>query len=306
MNEGKVALLPERGVVSITGPDARTMLQGLVTNDVEQLAEGRAIHAGLLSPQGKILFEFFIAQTPAGYLLDAPRTSTKGLVQRFMLYKLRADVAIADVSSDYTVTALWGTSSDATPAIPDSVIAYADPRLEGFATRILVTLKSDWLPRELGAESASKIDYAAHRIAHGIPAAGHDYDLGDTFVHEALFDQLNGVSFKKGCYVGQEVVSRMQHRGTARKRVVPLNSQHPLPESGTEVRAGAAVIGKLGTVAGNNALGLIRLDRAGEAESKGAPLTAGPCTLSIKLPPWASFTVPTPKSKAVADSDNGG
>ena len=130
------------------------------------------------------------------------------------------------------------------------------------------------------------------RIRLGVPEGGRDYDFGDTFPHEALFDQLNGVDFTKGCYVGQEVVSRMQHRGTARKRIVPVEGEAPLPASGTSIEAGGVPIGALGSVSGASGLALIRLDRAEEALARGKTLTAGGVKIALRRPSFARFAVP--------------
>ena len=226
MAETKIALLPDRGVVSVTGADADKLLQGVITNDMERLATQPAIHAGLLSPQGKILFEFFVVRTPGRLLLgDGARHRRRVWPSDSALYKLRANVEILDVSSDYTVAAIWGG-----PYEPrgdgKQPVWFADPRLPDTGLpRACRPYGSDWALAGENADSATPDDYHAHRIALGVPEGGKDYALGDTFPHEALFDQLNGVSFEKGCYVGQEVVSRMQHRGTARKRVVPVRAE---------------------------------------------------------------------------------
>jgi len=166
---------------------------------------------------------------------------------------------------------------------------FADPRLPGLGWRCLFAMTGDWLIGEVG-RAASAEDYAAHRIALGVPEAGKDFVLGDTFPHEALYDQLDGVSFTKGCYVGQEVVSRMQHRATARKRVVPVVGAAALPAAGTEIKADEVVIGTLGSTAGTRGLALLRLDRAAEMQAKGQSITAGGVALAIEIAPWATFS----------------
>ena len=145
---------------------------------------------------------------------------------------------------------------------------------------------------DLGCAVAGESDYHAHRIALGVPEGGRDYAFGDTFPHEALFDQLNGVDFEKGCFVGQEVVSRMQHRGTARKRVVGVEGERPLPAPGAEILAGNIPIGTLGSVDGKSGLALVRLDRAEDAKAQGIPLRAGDVAISLRIPPFARFQVP--------------
>jgi folate-binding protein YgfZ len=261
---------------------------------MELLAGQSAIHAGLLSPQGKILFEFFVVKTPNGLCLETARVQVAGLVERLQRYKLRADAEILDASFDYTVAAIWGG-----PYEPHGEgkqpVWFADPRLPDMGFRELVTIGSDWALAGESADSATPDDYHAHRIALGVPEGGKDYELGDTYPHEALFDQLNGVSFEKGCYVGQEVISRMQHRGTARKRVVPVHADATLPVPGTPVFAGTVEIGRLGSSVDGMALALLRLDRAAEMQEKGDVLKAGSVSLHIELPIWASFSlVPAP------------
>jgi folate-binding protein YgfZ len=290
MSETRIALLPDRGVVSVAGEEAGKLLQGVITNDMDLLRTQPAIHAVLLSPQGKILFEFFVVRTGEGFALETARSSAAALAERLRLYRLRARVEIEDVSSDYTVAAIWGG-----PYEPrgrgKAPLWFKDPRLPDLGYRELVTMGSDWALAGESATSATPDEYHAHRIGLGVPEGGKDYALGDTFPHEALLDQLNGVSFTKGCYVGQEVVSRMQNRATTRKRVVPVLGDAPLPAPGTAVVAGGVEIGTLGSVASEKGLALLRLDRATELLQKGEVLRAGSLPVRIALPDWATFTL---------------
>ena len=287
------AYLPNRGVIRVSGADAKKLLQGIITNDMDLLGgEARALHAGLLTPQGKILFDFFvIADGGDGYLIETDKSSVAGLVQRLNMYKLRADASVLDVSADYTVAVAWGEGSDVVPARARGV-AFPDPRCAALGARFVMGLSSDGELVELGAEAGSEQAYDAHRIGIGIPSAGRDFELGDTFPHEALYDQLHGVSFTKGCYVGQEVVSRMQHRRTARKRVVPVVAEDRLPESGSQVMAGETGIGMLGSTSGARGLALLRLDRAAAALERGDTLLAGAAPVRIEIPEWAGFGLP--------------
>jgi folate-binding protein YgfZ len=290
----KVAVLKDRGVVRVAGEDARRLLQGLVTNSMDRLEANSAIFAGLLSPQGKILFEFFIVRAGDGYLLDTAREAIGELIKRLNFYKLRAKASFTDQSAEYAVAAMWGAPAP-TAEVPPGWVVYADPRLPELGLRALVPTSAPLS----GEVNTTEEDYHAHRIALGVPQAGLDYAAGDTFPHEALYDQLNGVDFTKGCYVGQEIVSRMEHRGTARKRIVPVRGQGPLAR-GQQVTAGAATIGSIGSVSGNRALALLRLDRAAEALEKKEPITAGGIPLVIELPAWARFTLPSRKDVAQA------
>lgn len=297
MPENHVALLPDRGVVEVKGPDARRFLHGLLTNAVEPLTPGTAAFCGLLSPQGKILCDFFVvARSDDDFLLDCPRDQAAELVRRLSLYKLRSDVAIKDVSTDYTVSVTWADADGIsnTPAqvvSPPGGLAYADPRRPELGLRLLLTMSDDWVPGELDAKPASAAAYHARRIAVGIPDGGRDYEYGDTFPHEALYDQIHGVDFDKGCYVGQEVVSRMQHRGTARKRIVHVTGNAPLPDGFTDVKVGGATIGRLGSIDGADGLALVRTDRVAEAQDRSQAIEADGIPLVVTIPDWASFRI---------------
>lgn len=281
----RIASLPDRGLVRVSGPDAKGFLQGLVTNDMDKTHADGAIHAGLLTPQGKILFDFFVVPDGDGFLVDAPKDAVEALAKRLSFYKLRADVAITEEPT-LSVAAAWGTSLP----LPDHAIAFADPRLEALGIRMILP-EGAALP---GADcaSANEADYHAHRIRLGVPDGGRDYAYNEAFPHEALYDQLHGVDFEKGCYVGQEVVSRMQHRGTARKRVVHVEGDGPL-EPGADVEAGTLPVGRIGSVNGARGLALLRLDRVASANAKGTPTQAGSTTITVRLPDFATFKLPS-------------
>ena len=298
MTSAKIALLADRGVVCVTGEDAEKLLQGIVSNDMDLLATQAAIHTALLTPQGKILFDFFVVKAGGGYLLEVAREKAADLAKRLSLYKLRAKVEIRDASDDYRVFALWGPSQHSSSKTIGTV-SFPDPRLPALGLRILAEarLASDVAAASNGLD-ASPEDYHAHRIALSVPEGGKDYVLGDTFPHEADLDQLNGVSFSKGCFVGQEVVSRMQNRAGVRKRVVPVEGEATLTP-GAEIKVGEAVIGTIGSVAGKLALALVRLDRAAEATAKGQVLTANGVPVTLRKPDWATFDL-APAAAAVA------
>ncbi|HMN36608.1 MAG TPA: folate-binding protein [Hyphomicrobium sp.] len=264
MAEAFIAPLGDRGVATLSGPDAAKLLNGLVTNEVARLPEGEAAHAGLLSPQGKILFDFLALRTAEGFLLDVAREKAADLVKRLGMYKLRAAVAIADVSDRYDVWGMWGDDAATVGAAPNRTrggIVFRDPRHAGMGARIFTArAAADDVPAALNARLGRAGDYHAHRIVLGVPEGGKDYDFGDAYPHEADFDLFNGVSFTKGCYVGQEVVSRMQHKTVVRKRVVRITGESALAP-GAEVTVKGAVIGRTGSVDGRSALAMIRLDR---------------------------------------------
>lgn len=270
MSDAKIARLADRGVVSLTGPDSEKLLQGLVTNTLDHLAEGEARHAALLSPQGKILFDFFAVRHGDGYLLDVAGNKAAELVKRLTIYKLRANVTITDVSDSFKVFAVWGP--DSTKIAEGRGISFPDPRHQALGLRLLANPEE----KNSGAEPAndSRLAYDALRVEFGVPEGGKDFEFGDAYPHEADFDLLNGVSFTKGCFVGQEVVARMQNRTLVRKRAVKVSANGPL-QPNSEILLGDIPVGRIGTTDGANAIAMLRLDRVIESEEKGVPLTAG-------------------------------
>jgi folate-binding protein YgfZ len=285
MGHCHASLLVSRGVLRVRGADARKYLQGLITNDIGKAQGAGAIHAGLLSPQAKILFDFFVVPAGDGFLLDVAQDKAEELLKRLAFYRLRAQVEISEEPS-LVVAAAWG----GTPRLPEGAVIYADPRLPELGFRLLAPRGTS--AADFGCEPAPEEDYQAFRIRQGVPEGGRDYAFGEAFPHEALFDQLHGVDFAKGCYVGQEVVSRMEHRGTARKRIVPVEGEAPLPASGTNVEVDGVPIGSLGSVSGASGLALIRLDRAEEALASGKRLNAGGIKIALRRPAFLRFAVP--------------
>ena len=285
MPSAHIALLADRGVVRIAGDDAARLLQGVISNDVNLLDRLAAIHAGLLSPQGKILFEFFVAQAGDGFLLETARDKATDLVKRLLMYRLRAKATIADASAEYRLLVAWGKSAG--QVVAHGRVCYPDPRLADLGMRLLQPADAQEPPPIDERCLAAPDDWHQHRIGLGVPEGGKDYPLGDTFPHEADFDLLNGVSFSKGCFVGQEVVSRMHNRASVRKRVVPIEADAALT-AGAAISAGKAVIGTIGSVAGRRGLAMLRLDRAAEAKASGEALTASGVVIHVRRPPWAA------------------
>jgi folate-binding protein YgfZ len=280
----KAAFLSDRGVVKVSGADARNFLNGLVTSDVAELKPGQGRFAALLTPQGKIIVDFLITEAPSGhgggFLLDCPRAPAGMLVDKLRFYKLRAKVEAENLTDSLGVIAAW----DGDPAVqPD--LAFTDPRAPGLGFRILAPQDLAQKVADLiGADVVEASGYEAHRIARGVPRGGMDFTYGDAFPHETNMDRLHGVDFDKGCYVGQEVVSRMQHRGTARTRTVKIILEGPAPEVGATILAGEKVVGSMGSSAGGKGLALVRTDRVGDALGVGAPLTAGGLPLRLAEP----------------------
>ena len=274
--------LSDRGVLRVTGEDARHFLHNLVTNDIESLGRGEARFAALLTPQGKIIADFFVIashHTDDDFWIDCPKALAPDLAKRFGFYKLRATVAIADLSETHAILACWDGANPET----ENGVAFTDPRFAPLGSRLIV---DQALASSLASHPASL--WQTHRIMLGIPEGGKDFTYSDAFPHEADMDLLNGVDFKKGCYVGQEIVSRTHHRGTARTRsvLVQFPAGVSAPE-GVEIHAGTKTVGTLGSSAPEgHAIALLRLDRVQEAMAAGEPLSAGGLPLRILRPEW--------------------
>jgi folate-binding protein YgfZ len=293
----KAALLPDRGVVKVAGDGARSFLHGLVTADILELTPGTARFCALLTPQGKIIADFLVTEAPAkdggGFFLDVQRALCGALVAKLNIYKLRAKVIVEDLSAVLGILAAWDGSGTTKGGTTKFGLSYADPRLPALGLRVM-------LPPHLAAATAAELgatlvdagQYESHRIALGVPQGGLDFGYGDAFPHETDMDQLGGVDFTKGCYVGQEVVSRMEHRGTARSRAVPVRYDGLAPAAGAAVTAGDRQVGTMGSAAAGRAVALLRLDRVAEAISRGEPLVGGGVQIHLVKPDWAHFDFP--------------
>jgi folate-binding protein YgfZ len=291
----KAALLPDRGVVKVAGAGARTFLNGLLTTDVTKVTPEQARFGALLTPQGKIIVDCIVAEAPAadggGFFLDCPRALAPGLVEKLNFYKLRAKAICEDLSEMLGVMAVWDGAGTT-----EYGLIYSDPRLPALGQRVMLPPHlAKETAADLGAEVFEAQAYEAHRIAQGVPRGGVDFIYGDAFPHETDMDQLEGVDFDKGCYVGQEVVSRMEHRGTARNRVVPIAASDFAPDAGVPVMAGDRPVGITGSHAGNRGLAMLRLDRVADAWAAGTPLTAGGVAIEPRKPDWATFDWPGEK-----------
>jgi len=267
--------LSGRAFLRLSGKDAETFLQALITTDLPSLPEGEIRPGALLTPQGKILFDFLIRRDGAdAFLIETGEEQRDGLLKRLTLYKLRAVVDLAAVEGDAVTVAWEAPEADA-------------PRDARFAAAGLTVSRR---PGAGGTDDPALYD--GLRIAAGLPESGRDYALSDAFPHDVLLDRSGGLSFRKGCYVGQEVVSRMQHRGTARRRPVVVKAETALPETGTELLAGGKPVGTLGTVSGLLGLAVVRLDRAADAMRMGTPITAGDVPVTLELPAWTGLGFP--------------
>ena len=291
------AFLADRAVIRVNGPDAEHLLQNIVTTDLDGLAEGEARPGALLTPQGKILFDFLVSRDGAdGFLLDCRRDAAPDLLRRLTMYRLRAKAELALVDQS-VVEVRWepdssasdvGSSTSASDSSSESDAQadqwLADRRFGGNVRRRVV---------EGDPSEAGDVDgWNALRIAHGVAESGADFDAGEVFPHDVLLDRNGGVGLRKGCYVGQEVVSRMQHRGTARRRVVVATTDGVFPRAGTDITASGRTIGTLGSSARGMAIAIVRLDKARDAMDRGDTILAADVPLTVDIPSWAGLDWP--------------
>ncbi|OHV86935.1 CAF17-like 4Fe-4S cluster assembly/insertion protein YgfZ [Mesorhizobium sp. ORS 3428] len=281
------ALLKDRALISVSGPDAEHFLQNILTPDLDALGAGEAKPGALLSPQGKILFDFLISRAGEnGFRLECRADIADDFVRRLTLYRLRAKAEIAK-QDQALVTVAWDDDSTASPS--DSTVL-ADTRFRDVSVRRTYGG---------GARDGGDADaWQSLRIANGVAESGSDYQLGDAFPHDVLLDEAGGVGFKKGCYVGQEVVSRMQHRGTARRRVLIASAGSPLPAPATELTVAGRPVGALGSVSGKTGLAIARIDRVKAALDAGEKIMADDIPVTLAIPAWAKFSFPQDAASA--------
>jgi len=272
----EAVLLDDRAVLAISGPQARDFLQGLVTNDiVEGLAPGAGLYTGLLSPQGKILFDFLVTEGDGALLLDVARDARDALLKKLKMYRLRAKLEIEARDQLAVFVDLETHPQNRVVSYADRAVSFPDPRLAALGTRSIGARAE--MPNNLPGPRA----YHQHRLALGVPEGG-DFGFEKIFALDAGLAELNGVSFTKGCYIGQELTSRMKHRATSRKRILTVKAEAPLPASGI-VAKGGAEIGELISTHGNTAFALIRLDRLEDAQGD---VTAAQIPVALHKPAW--------------------
>jgi tRNA-modifying protein YgfZ len=287
----KASPLPDRSVVGFSGDGAREFLNSLFTANIATLKAHESCYSALLTAQGKIIVDTIVSEAPEtgeGFYFDVPKSQAKSFLDRMKAYNLRGKFKVEDLSETLGIMAVWDGEITTT-----KYPCHKDPRLAALGQRIM-------LPPHLAAEAAAEIgaelvpaeQFEAHRIALGIPRGDLDFTYGDAFPHEADMDQLHGIDFKKGCFVGQEVVQRMERRSTARTRVVPVTFDGTAPSAGTAVMAAEKSVGTVGSSVNGRGLALLRLDRAQDALAAGHPLKAGDVTLHLVKPDWVQFPFP--------------
>jgi folate-binding protein YgfZ len=287
--------LPARGVIEISGEDRVPFLQGLVTNDVTKAAANRPIYAALLTPQGRYLFDFFIIGLGNALYMDAEASRLAELQRRLSMYKLRSKVSLSDASERFAVAAAWG---DGTPqALGLSLdndaakefaggIAYLDPRLNALGARFLLPRDSIDAVGEAGFVASDAASYDRHRLALGIPDGARDLVPDKALLMESGFDELNGIDWQKGCYMGQELTARMKYRALVKKRLLPVAIEGGDTAPGTTITQDGNEAGEMLSTRDGRGLALLRLDAVEAARKNGADLKAGAALIKPERPGW--------------------
>ena len=291
--------MPERGVIALQGADRIAFLQGLISRDLEQITADRAGYGALLTPQGKFLFDFMVLRTADALLLDAERARLPDLLRRLIMYRLRAKVEIEDASGHHAVAAVLGDDVARRFELEDRPgacrplgegFAFVDPRLARLGVRVLLPPAALGPTLEgLGFAPLEPEAYERLRITAGVPDGSRDLVTEKSTLLESGFEELNGVDFAKGCFVGQELTARMKYRGLVRKRLLPVVLKGPRPEPGTIIRLGEREAGEMRSSIDGRGLALLRLDRIAEADRAGAPLSAGATEVVPVKPDWVNF-----------------
>lgn len=300
MADAFYTILEHRGLLAVAGEDRKTFLQGMLTNDITAVAPDRAVWAALLTPQGKFLHDVFAIEMGDTIYLDAEQARLEDLKARLSKYKLRAKVKLAVVEG-LEVAAVFGPGAESRLGLPENNpgaampfaggegVAFTDPRLEGAGVRVLLpTEKAGPLLEDAGFTAAEFTRWDAYRIALGLPDGSRDIEVEKGTALESGFDELHGVDFKKGCYVGQELTARMKYRGLAKKRLVPLTvTDGPTPAAGTPLLTPEGKeAGTVRSAVDGHALALVRI------EHLEVPLTAGDAALKVALPAWVRLPAP--------------
>ena len=299
MTQGQVVRLDQRGVLVVSGEDRHSFLQGLISNDVNKLVSvdagpGRALHAALLTPQGKFLHEFFIAERDGRFLIDAEADRLEDLRKRLSLYRLRSKVQIA-ITPELAVFAAWGDTAKSVLGLGTDAgqsvaigggVAFVDPRLAEAGCRMII---SDQDVASLGLATGSFVDWDQFRLGLGLIDGSRDLTVEKAILLENGFDEWGSVDFQKGCYMGQELTARTKYRALIRKRLMPVELDGPTPEPGTQIMLGEEEVGEMRSSAGSRGLALIRLEALAKAQTNGTPLTAAGARVTPHRPNWMAL-----------------
>ncbi|TXL71993.1 folate-binding protein YgfZ [Vineibacter terrae] len=304
MSALRFSTVVHRGALRIEGQDRVPFLQGLISNDVTRVSPTQAIYAALLTPQGRFLWDMFVTATGDALLLDVERDRAAELMKKLALYKLRAKVVLQNPGEGIEIVVAYGEGAAAALGLPatsgaaraiDDAIAYVDPRLPALGVRLIAPdgHAAALLAAE-GFAAAPFDDYESLRLALGVPDGSRDLPVDKALLLENGFDELNGVDWAKGCYMGQELTARTKYRALIRKRLLPVTVEGPLPAAGTPVMLGDQEAGEMRSGAAGHALALLRLEAVDKAAAGAGALKAGDALLTPQIPDWLRRPEPAP------------
>lgn len=284
--------LPNRGLLKIAGPDARTYLQGLVSQDVKRVTANQAIYSAFLTPQGKYLYDFFVFEMDGALVLDCEADRRSDFFKRLSMYKLRSDVTLSDVSEDYQVYGVldpMGFSERGAAKALGTGVVYADPRLLDMGCRAVLSHGDTCLVESVGLSVNTFDAYEHRRIALGLADGSRDMGVDKALLLEFGFEELDGVSFSKGCFMGQELTARTRYRGLVKKRLLPVKIDGPAPPPGTVLEIDGREVGEMKTSVGDMGLALIRIESLGDNLGKDVSYVCADATLHPNVPLWVEF-----------------
>jgi folate-binding protein YgfZ len=297
MNMSGYVILEDRGLVTVGGDDRADFLQGLISNDIGKVSEAHAIWAALLTPQGKYLHDFFVAEIDGTFYLDCEAARLMDLGQRLSRYKLRAKIDLG-VGEGFVVAAAFGDgaleclglagAAGAAKPLAGGVV-FIDPRLAAVGARAI-------LPRATAAETltacglqaATADAYDRWRLALGLPDGSRDLVIEKSLLLESNFEELNGVDWDKGCYLGQELTARTKYRGLVKKRLMPVEIDGDAPEPGTQIVLDGKDAGEMRSARGGQGLALLRIEQMEKAIAGTGELRAGDARITPRKLDWAS------------------
>lgn len=298
MSANLYVVLGSRGFVMVGGADRSGFLQGLISNDIARVSPERAIWAALLTPQGKYLHDFFVTELAGSHFLDCESERMMDLGGRLSKYKLRSQIELG-IGEDYVAAALLGDAVLDRAGLPrepgaarglDDGVLYVDPRLAAMGARaVLPKTKAKALLEGLGLSAGSPADYDRARLSLGLTDGSRDLVVEKSILLESNFDELHGVDWEKGCYMGQELTARTKYRGLVKKRLMPVDIEGDIPAPGTPVMLNGKNAGEMRSAFEGRGLALLRLEQTELALKGDAALTAGGATVIPRKPDWADF-----------------
>ncbi|HEY4135772.1 MAG TPA: folate-binding protein [Alphaproteobacteria bacterium] len=303
--------LDDRGVLAVSGDDARPFLQNLVTNDIEKAQPGQAIYAALLTSNGRYLHDFFVIEMDGVLFIDVAKKRLADLQERLLKYRLRAKVEVDDVSRIFRVIALLGDGPHDSQALHGfegrggpfaNGFCYVDPRYAGIGVRALLPADALEALEAAGFQAGDRMAYETLRLLFGMPEGAFDLTPEKSLPLESDFDLFNAIDWKKGCYIGQELTARMHYRKMLKKRLLPVGIEGDVPEFGTPILYDGAEVGEMRTGMGEQGIALLRLEAVVAAAKAERPFLAGETKLTPQTPPWMPEDAETGGAETAGDA----